>query len=102
MSNRWPGCVKFHEHCGGLVRWVEAVETPGVGYTGECIDCGEERLVVEEILPVEVPDGMRIAEFKRQLDGDEFDGAAWDDDADWDANQTRLRERVDVEVGRRV
>ena len=94
MTNRWPGCLKFHEHCGGIVRWVEAVHTPGVGYTGECTRCCEENIVVEDIVPVEVPDGVRVAEWKQQLDGDEFDGVTWDDETDWDANQERLRQRV--------
>lgn len=93
MSNRWAGCVKFHEDCGGMVRWVEAIHTPGVGYYGECVQC-HERLDVEEIVPVEVPDGKRIAEFKRELDGGEFDGVRWNDSADWDENQNRLREAL--------
>jgi|GEM_PF-5544296 len=94
MSNRWDGCIKLHENCGGLVRWVEAVHTPGVGYFGECIGCGESDLVVEEIVPVEVPDGERIAEFKERAGGIGRDAVSWDDESDWDANQERLQEQI--------
>jgi len=48
----WEDCAKIHEGCGGLVRWVEAIKTPSVGYYGECLYCGEH-LVVEEIIPLE-------------------------------------------------
>lgn len=96
MTNRWSGCIKIHEQCasGGIVRWIEAVYTPGVGYYGECTACGATELKVEEIVPVEIPEGVRKAEFKRGLDGDEFVNATWDEAADWDANQERLREAI--------
>ena len=82
--------MKIHEGCGGLVRWVEAVNTPGVGYFGECDHCNTRRLVVEEIVPVELPDGMRYEEFVEQHDPDDYADVYWDEDADWESNQSQI------------
>lgn len=93
MSNHWPpGTMKIHEGCGGLVRWVEAVRTPGVGWTGECLTCHDEQIVVEDIVPIQTEADEQIPELVNAMDRDDLAALAWDDDADWDTNQTRLRE----------
>jgi hypothetical protein len=96
MTNRWPpGTVKIHEGCGGLVRWVEAVRTPGVGYYGECLECHSERVVVEDIVPV-LPDDPNInpTDVVNESDQDTLAQLDWDDDSDWDENQARFRSEV--------
>lgn len=97
MTNRWPNCVKIHENCGGIVRWVEAIMTPGVGYQGECVECGEGELVVEEILPVELPDDVRSAhqhEFWGAYRLKNWRDMEWDAEASWEENQQQFKERL--------
>lgn len=97
MSRRWPGCVKIHADCGGHAYWVEAVRRPGVGYHGECLECGEGLLAVEDIIPVELPDDVRQAR-EHEYWGDRrlkvWRDLSWDDDADWEANQEQIQERL--------
>lgn len=87
MSQMWDGHVKVHEGCGGVCRWVEAVLTPGVGYQGECLFCGAEELVVEEMIPM--PTELSVAEARSM---GELENAEWYDDDDFDTNMTRLYE----------
>lgn len=96
MTNRWPpGTVKIHENCGGLVRWVEAIKTPGVGYHGECLRCHDDRIVVEDILPLLVEqDDVYPTDIRDQNDHDTLAALQWDDDADWDENQERFQQEV--------
>lgn len=83
--------AKIHECCGGLVRWVEAYDNPHVGYTGQCVECGEEGVVVEDIIPVRCPEGKIATDVYNSAELEELRGLAWDDDADWEENQERLQ-----------
>lgn len=85
----WKRCVKIHEDCGGLVRWVEAVNTPGVGYVGECLECRRDRLSIEDIIPLK----MRREDVPLE-DRDTLAGLEWDHDASFADNQRRLSEEV--------
>lgn len=49
------GWAKIHAGCGGLVRYVEAWDQPGVGWTGECVHCGSTRIDEERIVFVTDP-----------------------------------------------
>lgn len=99
MSRRWeePAYIKIHEGCGGRVRWVEAIDTPGVGYTGECDACGRGRIVVEDIIPVQVRgEWSRGSEYdvrEAVLDAstEALAGLEWDEKSDFETNQSRLR-----------
>ncbi|AAM88760.1 hypothetical protein PhiCh1p87 [Natrialba phage PhiCh1] len=86
----WEFCAKIHEDCGGVVRWVEAVDTPGVGYQGECLGCGETEIVVEAIIPIEDLGPSDVLE----LNPADLDDLRWDYDADFDENQERLLQEV--------
>lgn len=87
---RWTDCVKIHSSCGGIVRWVEAIHTPGVGWTGECEHCCESHIPVEHLIPVEDISHDRVANIpvadRRDL--------SWDESASWEANQSRLTNTV--------
>lgn len=88
----WEDHAKLHDGCGGIVRWVEAIQTPGVGYYGECLFCGEEHIVVEDILPVRALTPQEASDIpvtdRRELE--------WDDDDTWRHNQKRLGQEVGV------
>lgn len=93
-----PVFVKLHEGCGGRVRWVKAVDTMGVGYTGECIHCGAEDIPQEGIVPIrvrgEVPGfggEFDIRDDVLDLDRKTRRDLRWEDDASHDENQRRLR-----------
>ena len=86
----WEDCAKTHEGCGGVVRWVEAVETPGVGYYGECLLCGREELVIEDIIPIEKLDPQDAL----NADPEDLEDFYWDYDALWEENQKRLLEKL--------
>lgn len=89
--------MKIHATCGGLVRWYEAVTEPGVGHYGECLECGADELAVEEIIPLELPDGVRQAEeaeYWNQFDLEDLALLEWDDRVDWQTNQHRFREAL--------
>jgi hypothetical protein len=95
VSNRWPpGTMKVHENCGGLIRWVEAVETPAVGYVGHCLRCNAENIVVEDMIPIQTEPGEHPHEIVNQAGADSLADLEWDDDASWDENQSRLRNKV--------
>jgi len=90
---RWDNCIKIHEGCGGLCKWSEAIETPGVGYFGKCMACQSRRIVVEEMIPVE----KSKVEAGIFLDNDEPEILAdleWDEDSTWEENQERLSEEI--------
>lgn len=89
---QWEDCLKIHENCGGLVRWVEAVHDPHVGYYGNCLACGLDDIVVEQIIPIKEakPEAGVILE----KDSSRLADLEWDDDASWNENQERLKEEV--------
>ena len=107
MSNLWnePAYIKIHEGCGGRIRWVEAIDTPGVGYTGECTECLKENVVTEDIIPIEVRGdaGEFAGEFDirdtvLEMKKDELAELTWKPDDTYDENQERIRSEVGVDV----
>jgi len=86
MPNLWGDCVKIHEDCGGVCRWIEAVTRPAVGYTGQCIRCGEENIPVERMIPVESLDHEEAF----TTDPSILSELAWDEGKDWETNQARI------------
>lgn len=99
MPQLWdgPGWVKIHENCGGFVRWREATEIPGVGYTGECLACSSDRVPRERIIPIRDTrdDGDRsLRDRLEALSRAERAALRWDDDRDHDRNQQRLRREI--------
>lgn len=96
MSPRWQHTshAKIHEGCGGLVRWVEAVDQPGVGFTGECLECAREHIPVEDIIPIRSDTGQSGMELVSDVDQDTLADLEWDEDAEFTDNQTRLREAI--------
>ena len=86
--------MKIHEGCGGLVRWVEAVKRPGVGYTGHCLHCDTEGIVVERIIPV------KRAKVEAGVFLDNYDFKAlrkleWKDEDSFEENQERLKNEIE-------
>jgi len=96
MSVQWPHTshAKIHEGCGGLVRWVEAYNQPGVGFVGDCLGCSHEQIVVERIIPIEAPSELTGAQLVADVDRKDLADLRWDDDASFDENQDRLFERL--------
>jgi len=86
--------AKIHEGCGGLVAWVEAIDQPGVGYTGNCRECYKERVVVEDIVPIRTDPGQSGLQLVGDVDIDVLAGLEWDDDAEFRENQKRLRKEI--------
>lgn len=96
MANIWlaqKGVLKLHQGCGGLVRWVEAFDRPCAGWTGECVRCGDTNLPRECIIPVDLPDGLRVTDVELPS---EFT-FQWDESATWDENQRRVKAALEVE-----
>lgn len=94
MSDVWDGCTKIHENCGGLVKWVEAIDTPGVGYFGQCERCQEEQIVVERIIPIETGQS-ELGKLLNQGDYESVESLRWEDDESWDKNQQRLKQELE-------
>lgn len=96
MSRTWPKFthVKLHENCGGLVRWVEALNKPGVQYTGQCLFCDRDGIPMERILPIEFGDDHELRDAVLAMDREDRADLRWNDDADWATNQERLVEAV--------
>lgn len=92
---KWTDCVKIHENCGGIVRWVEAIDQPGVGWTGDCTHCTADAIPVERIIPIR---GLEHRD-ALQLSVDELRELEWDDDDTWNHNQKRLGSEVEELVG---
>ena len=49
------GWAKIHEGCGGLCRFVEAWNRPGVGWTCECLFCETSNIPEEHVVFVTDP-----------------------------------------------
>ncbi|WP_049937174.1 hypothetical protein [Haloplanus natans] len=87
--------LKIHEGCGGLVYWVEALETPGVGYFGKCRKCSVDRIPVEQMIPVNVIDFEdEPVEIASKVRSEKLEDLAWDQDSSWEKNQERLQEEL--------
>lgn len=97
MSTTWPktSFVKVHEGCGGLVRWVEAMNKPGVHYTGQCQHCSREGIPMEQIIPLEYGTDGEFKDAIHDMTRQDREQLAWDEDADFDENQARLREQIE-------
>lgn len=97
MSNTWPHTThaKIHEGCGGYVRWVEAYDQPGVGYSGECLACGVERLPMEAIIPIRADPEQTGYQLVQDVDKDVLADLEWDDSDEFMENQKRLRRVID-------
>ncbi|TKX54679.1 hypothetical protein EXE43_20525 [Halorubrum sp. SS5] len=89
---KWTDCVKIHENCGGIVRWIEAIDRPGVGWTGKCTHCGERNIVVERMIPVRGLDHSEAF----QLSTDQLRQLEWDESDTWRHNQKRLGKEVEA------
>lgn len=91
-----PPWIKLHENCGGVVCWVEAINTPSVGYTGDCSMCRQDGIPTEEIIPLY--DGSRVETGLRErieaCSREDLAGLRWNDDADFDTNQARLKAEI--------
>lgn len=99
MPGLWdgPAWVKLHEGCGGFVRWREATEIPGTGYTGECLACGACRIQREHIIPIrETRDGgdRSLRDALEAMGRGDRAALRWDDSRDHDRNQQRLRRAI--------
>lgn len=96
MTPRWPATthLKIHEHCGGMVRWVEAYDRPGVGFTGECLECGREGIVVESIIPIRCDSDETAVDLYNEVPIETLRDLEWDDDDEWNHNQKRLQQKV--------
>jgi hypothetical protein len=90
MPNIWDNCVKIHSACGGICRWVEAIDRPNVGYHGECTWCEDTEIPTEHMVPVQ---GVTHDEMK-QVDREKRRELSYDEDASWEKNQERLRGEV--------
>jgi len=100
MTLTWPKTthVKIHENCGGLVRWVEALDRPAVNFTGKCQHCGEENIVRERIIPIEVRGDDEYRDQIREMPASERVELEWNDDAEWQDNQQRLAHEIEGEA----
>ena len=83
--------AKIHEGCGGVVRWVEAVDVPGVGWQGDCLRCERSRLPLESIMPIRGLDVDDALDAPR----DALAELQWDDGDTWRHNQKRLGTEVE-------
>jgi len=87
MSEMWDGCVKIHENCGGVCRWVEAIDRRGVDYTGECTACGKTNIPVGGMIPIEFASRVEVLNV---APCETLELLEWSDDDTWEQNQERL------------
>jgi len=90
---QWENCMKIHEGCGGLVKWVEAIETPGVGYFGKCMYCQTGQIVVEQIIPIEKAK-VEAGVFLDSGEPEKLANLEWHEDDTWNENQERLKQEI--------
>ncbi|MDY6777170.1 MAG: hypothetical protein SVU32_00765 [Candidatus Nanohaloarchaea archaeon] len=99
-SREWERSVKIHEGCGGICRFVEAIDTPNVQWTGECLHCDATSLVLEDMIPIEKhPRDSDFTEWLAQVRDVSMERrrrAKWNNDDSWDQNQKRLREALEL------
>lgn len=89
---KWEDCTKIHLNCGGLCRWVEAVQRPAVGYHGECLHCNTNRLPVEQMIPLRDTQPQDFDEISKEILAE----LEWDHSSNWENNQERLTEKVNA------
>ena len=88
--DEWDRSTKIHEGCGGICRWAEAIDRPGVGQHGECTACGATALPIEHMIPLE---GVGV-DTVREVDTTTLGGLSWDEDSSWDENQAQFEEVI--------
>lgn len=93
-AKTWQGCVKIHEGCGGVCKWVEATHRRGVGYIGECDHCTATTLVQEDMVPIEDVDVTEV----RDIHIIRRKRAEWDENESWEENQRRIQEELGLRV----
>ena len=98
----WPERthLKIHEGCGGRVDWVPH-PSPAIGFTGDCNACRSGRLPIEEIIPVELPDGVTADELHQEMDTDAIKAWEWSDDLFYEDGQEEIRDRFIPETYQR-
>lgn len=101
MPMIWRDCAKIHEGCGGVARWVEAIDRPGVGWHGECTRCQRSGLPTEAMVPIEEYDEHELRSDENAT-ATELADLHWDEGADWEANQRRLAMEIDAMAGGRA
>lgn len=92
-----PPWIKLHAGCGGIVRWREAVDTPGVGYFGACLRCGDRRIQREYIIPLYDDQRLENSSLRDRVEQMSMEDRAalrWDPEQALDENQQRLRREV--------
>lgn len=90
---QWDGCMKIHQGCGGLVKWTEALETPGVGYYGKCEACQTSQIVQEQIIPVD-ESKVDAKLLLKNKESDRLSDLEWVNEATWFENQERLKKEI--------
>lgn len=97
----WRRSVKIHQGCGGICRFVEAIDQPNTQWTGECLRCHTDNLPLEAMIPVEETnvDRMEDINFQEEIRDtpiEKREQLEWNDDQNWYGNQQRLREELDL------
>jgi hypothetical protein len=77
--------------CGGVCRWVEAIDRPAVGYTGECRTCDDTNLPREQMIPLEFLD---YEDVYSEIGPRDLAKLTWDNSEDWETNQEQLAQEV--------
>ena len=90
----WDNCMKIHEGCGGLCIWVEALETPGVGYYGKCMACQTGQIVVEQMIPIEKAK-VEAGIFFDSGEPEKLADLEWKEEDSWEENQERLKQEIE-------
>lgn len=93
-----PPWIKIHENCGGIVRWVEAIDTPGVQWTGDCRRCRRDGgIVLEEIIAIFDDQGLEATTLRdrvQAIPAEQLADLSWDDDESVDENRERIRREI--------
>jgi len=90
---QWDNCMKIHEGCGGLCKWVEAIETPGVGYYGKCMACQTGQILVEQMIPIDRAK-VEAGVFLENGEPEKLDDIKWNKKDSWEENQERLKQEI--------
>lgn len=93
-----PPWIKIHENCGGIVRWVEAIDQPGVQWTGDCRRCTQDGIVIEQIIALfddsDLEATTTLRDRVESISAEDLADLEWDDDADIQENRRRLKDEV--------
>lgn len=94
-----PPWIKIHENCGGIVRWVEAIDQPGVQWTGDCQQClADGGVVLEEIIALfddsDLDTATTLRDRVEAIPAEDLAELEWDDDAHVQENRRRLKDEI--------